>query len=285
MILIILLQQSPSPSSIRRRFLQKLYPFQNHQQQQQQQNDEEQQFTLLCLRHYLSSIKIQQKNDLNQIYEQHKVDANAPSEVRLQKLAEFLKDLFNNGNELMEKRTTIDTDQQYLIPLNVNDDNLDINTFCILINLLNNRLPSSFQILWCTTARSEDIKLFFSRIRTFRYLIFLIIDIDKMHHRLREILLSEQDCLTRDQVEYGTIFYFSKELTTSRNGFRVFTVPPKYRNVDETSKQLISLFQKNQLTLPSIKIVYGAAGVGKLFLSIFENFPIHIFIFRQNSSN
>ena len=263
MILIILLQQSPSPTSIRRRFLEKIYSFRNTSQQQNN-DDEEQKFAIQCLRHYLSSIRIQQANNFEEIYKLHQIDAGRSSEARLKNLAEFLNALFNDGQELMERQGTIDPDQQFLIPLTVDEENLDITTFNVLIDLLNQRLPSSFQILWCTTATNEDIKLFFSRIRKFRYLTFLIIDIDKMHHRLREILLSEQDCLTREQVEHGTIFYFSKELTTSRSGLRQFHMPAKDHQADSPATKLKKLFQTNKIAIPLIRIIYGAAGIGKI---------------------
>jgi hypothetical protein len=177
-----------------------------------------------------------------------------------------------NGNELMEKRLIIDENQQYLVTLdskqrsidkNSVEYDLDINTFCILLNIFNNRLPSSYQILWCSIATTEDIQLFFSRIRTFRYLIFVIMDIDKMHHRLREFLLNEQDLLTREQEPHGIVYYFSRELTISRNGLREFHIPTQYKNPNQTYKQLIALFQKQEFVLPEIQIIYGKAGIGE----------------------
>jgi hypothetical protein len=264
MILIILLRTSAAPNSIRNCFLRKLFSFKNLNDQ----TEEEYQLTLLCLKHYLSSIRIQQCNDLADVYKQHQIEPSSNTEVCLKKLCLFLKDLFNNGNELMEKRIMADENQQYLVTLNSTEknsfgSNLDINTFCILLNIFNNRLPSSFQILWCSTATIEDIQLFFSRIRTFHYLTFVIMDIDQMHHRFREKLLNEQDSLTREQVPHGTVYYFSRELTTSRNGLREFLVPAKYRNSNQTYRQLITLFQRDKLLQPEIQIICGTAGIGK----------------------
>ena len=276
MILIILLYTSASQDSIKKRFLKKLFSFKISTDQ----NNEAYKLTLQYLKHHLSSLRIKQSNDLAEVYERNKIESKSSSEECLKKLSLFLQDLFDNGNELMKKGNMKDENQQYLVTLNSSDknsteQNLDMNTFCILFNIFKNRLPSSFQILWCTTATSEDIKLFFSRIRTFHYLIFVIMDIDKMHHRLREILLREQDLLTREQVSHGTVYYFSRELTTSRNGLREFPVPPKYLNANESYKQLMTLFQNGQVTQPKIQIIYGTAGIGIfLFEIIFSSLTI-----------
>jgi hypothetical protein len=259
-------------NSIRNRFLKKLFSFKNFNNQ----NDEEHQLTIQCLKHYLSSLRIKQSDlsydNISNTYEKHRIELGLNSDLCLTKLCQFLKDLFNNGNELMEKRLIIDENQQYLVTLdskqrsidkNSVEYDLDINTFCILLNIFNNRLPSSYQILWCSIATTEDIQLFFSRIRTFRYLIFVIMDIDKMHHRLREFLLNEQDLLTREQEPHGIVYYFSRELTISRNGLREFHIPTQYKNPNQTYKQLIALFQKQEFVLPEIQIIYGKAGIGE----------------------
>jgi hypothetical protein len=88
-------------------------------------------------------------------------------------------------------------------------------------------------------------------------------DIDRMNHRLREILLTKQDLLTRDKVTHGTVYYFSKELTTSRNGLREFHIPANYRIANQTYKQLLTLFQRDKLAQPQIQIVCGEAGIGE----------------------
>jgi hypothetical protein len=272
MILIILLRTSVIQNSIRNRFLKKLFSFKNLNNQ----NNEEYQLTIQCLKHYLLSLKIKQSDlsydNISHAYEKYQIESGSNTDLCLKKLCLFLQDLFNNGNELMEKRIMIDENQQYLVTLDSKqrsrdiisfEHDLDMNTFCILLNIFNNRLPSSYQILWCSIATAEDIQLFFSRIRTFRYLIFVIMDIDKMHHRLRELLLNEQNLLTRGQEPHGTVYYFSRELTTSRNGLREFPIPAQYRNPNHTYKQLIALFQRQQSVLPQIQIIYGKAGIGK----------------------
>lgn len=262
MILILLLRQSTSPNSTRIRFLKNLYSFRTLTDQA----EEEQQFILHCLKHYLSSLRLRQSNELINVYQKHQITAGANTEVCLKTLANFLQELFHNGDELMQKPRTIDNSQQYLVTLNPidnKDSNLDMNTFCILLNIFNQRLPAPFQILWCSTATLEDIELFFDRIRTFRYLIFVVMDIDKMNHRLREILFNHQDLLTRDQIEHGTVFYFSKELTTSRHGIREFSIPPKYRDAKQTYAQLRTLLQRDRQTLAEIQIIGGDAGIGE----------------------
>ncbi len=88
-------------------------------------------------------------------------------------------------------------------------------------------------------------------------------DIDKMNHRLQEVLITQQDLLTREKVQHGTVYYFSKKLTTSRNGLREFHIPPRYTIASQTHKQLLTLFQRDRLTPPQIHIVLGAAGTGK----------------------
>ena len=286
MIMIILLRQSTSPTSVRISFLKNLYSFTHLTNQ----TEEEQQLTLQCLKHYVSSLRLQQADELINVYKNHQIDPGANTEVCLKKLADFLRDLFRNGNELMHKRGTIDESQQYLVTLNLNEkdnsNSLDINTFCVLLNIFNQRLPAPFQILWCSTATFEDIELFFDRIRTFRYLLFVIMDIDRMNHRLREILFNQQDLLTREQVEHGTVFYFSKELNTSRNGLREFIIPAKYRNANQTNTQLKTLFQRERLPLPQIQIIGGNAGIGKSILSIISLFNLLLFFFsRKNTSN
>jgi hypothetical protein len=273
MILIILLRTSVIPNSVRNRFLKKLFSFKNSNNQ----NDEEHQLTIQCLKHYLSSLRVKQcdllYDNISHAYETHQIEPGSNTELCLKKLCQFLQDLLNNGNELMEKRKIIDENQQYLVTLETkqrsSDENisfehdLDMNTLCILLNIFHDRLPSSYQILWCSIATAEDIQLFFSRIRTFPYLIFVIMNIDKMNHRLRELLLNEQDLLRREQVSHGTVYYFSRELTTSRNGLTEFHIPAQYRNPNQTYKQLITLFQRDRLLQPEIQIICGTAGIGE----------------------
>jgi hypothetical protein len=87
-------------------------------------------------------------------------------------------------------------------------------------------------------------------------------DIDRMHHRLREILLNEQDSLAKQSESHGTIYYFSRELTSCRKDLLPFRVPTNHRNPTETYRQLLALLTRNNFSLPKIQIIYGKAGIG-----------------------
>ena len=68
------------------------------------------------------------------------------------------------------------------------ENDLDMETCCILLHIFNDRLPANYQILWCLNSTETDIRLFFSRVRTFPRLTFVVMDMDQMHHRLKELL-------------------------------------------------------------------------------------------------
>ncbi|CAM4874703.1 unnamed protein product [Rotaria socialis] len=142
-------------------------------------------------------------------------------------------------------------------------NDFDLNTCCILLNIFQNQLPSAYQILWCPNATQDDIHLFFSRIRTFPSRTFAIMDIDKMHHRLREILLNEQDQLTQEQEIHGKVFYFSREITTARKGLRLYPIPDNYQDSTQSYQHLLNLFKQYQIVPSKIQIINGAAGIGK----------------------
>jgi hypothetical protein len=268
MILVILLTQSTTQNPIKCRFLEKFSLSKdviNHK-------DKELKLTIQCLTHYLRSLKIHDcdlsETNVSHHYETFTIPPGSNAETSLKKLSQFLRELFNNGKELFQKNTIINENQQYLVTPNTAErkpleHDLDMDTCCVLLNLFNDRLPSVYQILWCSMTTEDDIRLFFSRVRTFRYLIFVVMDIDKMHHRLRELLLNEQDALTRYEQSHGPVYYFSRELTTSRKGLRPFHILPKYRDSRHTYAQLLRLFQKNNWTQPQIQIIYGTAGIGK----------------------
>ncbi len=258
MFLIILLRTSTSPDSIRNRFLKNLFSFKD-------QNNEEDKLSIQCLIHYLRSLRIYPCNlsddHIFNLYKRYPIDSYSGIDICLEKLSQFLTDLFSNQQELFR---TNEENQQYLVKLNpIEQDDFDMNTCCVLLNIFHHQLPASYQILWCSNISDEDIYLFFSRIRTFCSLTFVIMDIDRMHHRLREILLNEQDLLTREQKSHGIVYYFSREFMTSRKGLREFQIPAYYTDLKQTFTQLITLFQKHQSTLPSIQIIYGIAGIGK----------------------
>ncbi|CAF4674327.1 unnamed protein product, partial [Rotaria sp. Silwood2] len=208
MILIILLRTSNAQNSIRNHFLKNLFSFKDLNNQ----NDDEQKLAIHCLEHYLRSLRISQANlttnQLVELYQKHRIENELNTDMYLKKLSEFLQDLFEYDDKIFQQNHVHNENQQFLVSINRSSStaneisfahDFDLDTCCILLNIFENQLPSFYQILWCSNTTEQDIHLFFSRIRTFTSLTFAIMDIDKMHHRLREILLIEQDLLTREQ--------------------------------------------------------------------------------------
>ena len=275
MILIILLRTSPTINRIRNRFLKKLFSFKDLTNE----FDEERKLTIHCLNHYLCSLRIDVSYDrIDTLYNTYEIESGSHVDICLKNLCQFLRDIFQDTQILLSTRSSQDENQQYLVSVNriksksLNqyslEHDLDLNTCCVLLNIFRDQLPSSYQILWCSTATDEDISLFFSRIRAFSSLTFVLMDIDKMHHRLRELLLNEQDLLTRQSNVHGSVYYFSNELTTGRKGLRIFEIPDEYKNVNMTYQHMLNLFQQNNLSLPNIDIIYGQAGIGKSCFSM-----------------
>ncbi|CAF1180009.1 unnamed protein product [Adineta steineri] len=268
MILIILLRTS---NSIRNHFLKELFQYKDLYHQ----NEEEQKLAIHCLEHYLRSLRIPQvnltKDNLIQIYLTHRIDTELNTDMSLKRLKEFLHDLYQHDGEIFQKEGQVcNENQQFLVDINHStlsfSNDFDLNTCCILLNIFQNQLPASYQILWCLNTTEDDIHLFFSRIRTFPSLIFVIMDIDKMHHHLRELLLNEQDLLTRQKNIHAQVFYFSHELTTARKGLREFQIPDRYKDSNQSYYHLMNLFQENHILPSQIQIIYGKAGIGKTHL-------------------
>lgn len=266
MILIILLtKQNP----IKCHFLEKI----SSSKEILTNKEKQLKLTIEYFKHYLSSLNLHQvdisERKISSLYEKHQIESNANAEMGLKKLTQFLRDFFpRNGKDFFGENGKMNTSEQYLVPITSTppkalEHHLDLESCCILLNLFANQFPSISQILWCTNASEEDIHLFFSRIRIFPSLIFVLMNIDEMHPRLREILLNEQDTLTRQEQAHGTVFYFSKELTSHRRGLRPYLIQPQHRDPYHTYRQILSLFQKNNLVQPNIQIIYGEAGVGK----------------------
>ncbi|CAF0874792.1 unnamed protein product [Didymodactylos carnosus] len=272
MILIILLTKSTPDNRTKWHFLKKL-----HFKSDKNFNDNrELELTIKSLRHYLRSLRLftcdLSVENIQRLYTKHQIPNRSSGESCLKKLSAFLKELLNDGKELFIERTTVNDNQQYLVTLthkdqsvepNPVDHDLDMETFSILVNILSHRLLASFQILWCSRATEDDIRLFFTRIQTFYHLTFVIMDIDKMHHRLREILFNEQDKLTKSDRPHGEVYYFSRELT-SRKGLRPYLITPQIRNSMVANRKLDELFQSNNLIKPRLRVICGKAGIGKL---------------------
>jgi hypothetical protein len=263
MIMIILLTQN----QIQRQFLEKLFS----------STDKQFHFTILCLIHYLQSLRINDCNlsidNITALYKKYQIELGSSTDTSLKQLCLFLKEVFNNGKELFIKNPINNENQQYLITLNSTDkieNDFDMDTCCILLNIFNDRLPADYQILWGSISTEDDIRLFFSRVRVFRYLTFAVMDIDKMHHRLRQLLLNEQDLLAKQSEAHAPIYYFSRELTLCRKGLRPFYITPRHRNPAQ--------LQRNNLPSSQIQIIYGAAGIG---MCSTHNFPLNNSCFIQ----
>ncbi len=281
MILIILLTKPTPDNRIKWDLLKKLHLKNDNDFSSEQ----ELQLTLQSLRHYARSLRLSDCDlsivNIKRLYNKHEIPVRSTTDTCLQKLSTFLKELLNDGKQFFTTGTTINDNQQYLVTLphkdqvgelNPLEHDLDMETFSILVNIFNHHLPSSFQILWCSNATEDDIRLFFRRIQTFCHLTFVIMDIDKMHHRLKEILFNEQDILTRTEQAHGEIYYFSRELT-SRKGLLPYLATPQIRNSDVASRKLNELFQSNNWIKPRLHVICGKAGIGKLakFISLCSN--------------
>jgi len=104
-----------------------------------------------------------------------------------------------------------------------------------------------------------------------------------MHHRLRELLLNEQDSLAKQSDPHATIYYFSRELTLCKKGLKPFYIVPKYRNPSQTYAQLISLLRRNNFPSSQIEIIYGTAGIG-MSLFIVSLLTVFFLFYRKNTS-
>ncbi|CAF3701639.1 unnamed protein product [Rotaria sp. Silwood1] len=266
MIMIILLS---TDNRIKCCFLRKLYSSIDVNNQ----NNNELKLTLQLLLHYLRSLRTSNSNlsedNVSRIYAMYKIDKGTSAEMCLQQLCHFLNAFLANNTELSRHSSTENENQQYLVALNPLEEtplrhDLDMDTCCILLNLFQNRLPSFHQILWCSTTTEDDIHLFFSCVRTFHDLTFVIMNIDKMHHRLRELLLNEQDSLARLQQPHGVIYYVVRGSIINRKNLRSFQIHPKHRDPHQTCAQLLTLYRQNYDSVqPQFEIICGASGIGK----------------------
>ncbi|CAF3397525.1 unnamed protein product [Rotaria sp. Silwood2] len=271
MIMIILLTESTSDYDIKNKLFAKLYSTNDTNDINEDQNCK---FSINCLAYYLLSLRINDchisETVIPDLYKKYKLQHGTSIEKFLMNLGRLLDEFFQFTKLTIQRSLSNNSEsQQYLVSLNsinpISDRNssehtLDIDTFCILLSLLNKQLPSSYQILWCSQTTENDIQLFFSRIRFFPNMIFIIMDIDKMHLRLREVLLNEQDSLTRCREAHGVVYYFSRELTTYQRGLKPFHMTSIHRNSRRVYTELVTLFQKTNCPLPYIHVVCGAAG-------------------------
>jgi Cdc6-like AAA superfamily ATPase len=270
--MITLLTTPAKQHKIKRYFLEKLCSSVNIDYRE----DYEMKLTVQCLAHYLRSLRLNNcdlsNENLSRLCMLYKIESFKDDSEFLKKLCQFLQELFANAKELFSNDGILPDNQQYLVTLNLAqeeanitqlDHDFDMKVCCVLLNIFNNRLPSFYQILWCSSATEDDIQLFFSRVRTFHNLTFAVLDIDKMHHRLREQLLDQQSSLMQHQEHHGSVYYFTQEITACQKELRSFPMTQQYQDPKKTYTQLAKLFKNDNNKQPDIQIICGKPGVGK----------------------
>jgi hypothetical protein len=287
---MIILLTNPTPHyRIKHQLFKKLYLLDTANDN----NDENMfQITIYSLAYYLRSLPINEndpfEHTISDLCKKTTLQHDLSVDASLMHLDRFLTEFLKCIKQTVQTNVMNNESQQYLVTLNsihhTSDKKsfectLDIDTFCILLNLFPDRLPSAYQILWCSTINEDDIHLFFSRIRTFSNLVFVIMDIDKMNPRLREVLLNEQDLLKNSREPHGIVYYFSRELTTYRRGLKFFHVTSVHRNVRQTHVKLTQLFRQTERVPPEIHIICGKEGTGKLPDLIFILF--YLFLLQE----
>ena len=292
MTLILLLQKSTDGHSIRKSFLKRLYAFKEGNQQKQ-----EEEYAFHTLLHYLRSLRISRvdskMDQLKRLFAVGQIDPETEIGPSLRQLGRFTDAAFKDEQRILTSSSGTDQSQQYIVRMKSSmshrrdvasfELNMDRDTCCVILNLFNNRLPASHQVLWCSNATATDIELFFSRIRAFPSLTFVVLDIDRMHHRLRETLFNEQDALTKEE-SHGTVYYFSEEISAARKAFRELHIPHTYRDPESVYRLVMELFRSQRIPAPSLRVIYGEPGVGECtLLEVFLIFPS--FASRKNSSH
>ena len=273
MIMIILLTTSVSHNRVRQRFFDNVIRFGDLATSMVDKSK----LTVRCLIHYLASLRMDNsdlsENNVCRLYEQYKIDAGSDIDTSLNHLGQFLRELFQNAtNFSIKTMSTNENSEQYLVTLTSKERHVgtgksgqyhDKDEYSVLLNLFRNRLPADYQILWCSVATEEDIRLFFLRVRTFPYLVFAVMHMDTMDHRLRTILLHEQNSLAKEKEPHAPIYYFSKELISHSQNLRPFYVTPQFRDQNEILAQFAKLLRQQNVQLPQIQIIYGVTGIGK----------------------
>ncbi|CAF1578446.1 unnamed protein product [Rotaria magnacalcarata] len=272
MIMIILLTVQAANNSTQKALFEKIC----FSKERSNYKENQSKLAIKCLMHYLRSLRLKDcdlsEQNVTVLYDLQKIDVGSKTDISLKRLSDFLRKLYNDGAELFPKSLLSIESQQYIITLGSLGQHSDVekrsndfnrDAYCILLNIFHDRLPADYQILWCSSASEDDIRLFFSRVRIFHSMIFAVMDTDKMHHRLRTVLWEEQDSLANRDEPHGSIYYFTQEMTTSRKGLLPLFVKPTPPNPVETYSKLIKMMENENITLPQIDIVYGTAGIGK----------------------
>lgn len=272
MIMVILLTKPATDNEMKNYLLQKLSPAISVNYSEE--NDIS--LSVQGFAHYLRSLRLNNCDlsceNLSRLCRLYRIESFDDNSKFLNKISQFLREFLNDGKELFQNGVLGNENEQYLVTLHrkseitsvsLTDHNLDMETCCVLLNIFNNRLPSAYQILWCSITTEEEILLFFSRVRNFPSLVFVVMNIDNMHYRLREQLLNEQSLLVKQQQNHGTVYYFSQEIASCQKNLRLFPVTSKHQDPKETYTLLNQLFQYSNHIRPEIEIVLGKTSVGK----------------------
>ena len=292
MNMIILLTKSTPSYQVKHQLFKKLYLSDEANGCRDNDDDITTYITAYSLADYLRSLPINDYDRLENmepdLYKKYELEHNLKVDASLMHLNGFLAEFSDCLQPTIPKHSMNDETRQYLIALNSNHQKSDkksleytfsADTFYTLLNLFEHRLPSAAQILWCSEANEEDIHLFFRRIRTFSTMVFIIMDIDKMHSRLREVLLNEQDLLTKYREPHGIVYYFSRELTMYRRGLKSYRVNPTDRDARPTYSKLNQLFEQTKRMPPEIRIICGDEGTGKLTETVHNLIPTTMILF------
>lgn len=272
MIMIILLTNSPTHQRHREHLYRRTISLDDSSNGRIDQA----QFSVLLLTHYLAFFRIDDgglsEDKVRRLYKQFEIEADSSTDSSLRQLSRFLEEVFQPAPTLFVKNSLVHESEQYLVVCNAEKQQRPIATdgfywqsdqYCILLNLFRDRLPANYQILWGSIATEDDIELFFKRVRTFCGLVFVVMEFDTMHPRLRAIVLREQSLLARREQSHAPVYYFSDETTCASKYLRRFHVGPKYRDRHETLAHFTKLSQYHNMHLPDIQIICGTTGVGK----------------------
>ncbi|CAF1244594.1 unnamed protein product [Didymodactylos carnosus] len=273
MIMLILL----TPNITRRQFLSKLYINHSWNQNEPQLTQQENELIFECLNHYLQSVRICESVNLSgsrnitKLIQQNQTDVS--TKTCLTNLCVFLAGALSYNKQKPNHYNTITTStnvssvtkEQYLIKLNTHDvcsssfdQTMDEETISTILNVFNNNFPCAFQILSGSTASEEDIVLFFKKIRIFVSETFIALDIDNMHHRLREILLTKQNELSKTMEPHAKVYYFSRHLIAQKGMKPWFIV--QCSQTETLRSQMMSTYAHANIVRPSITVVTGKSG-------------------------
>lgn len=289
MILLILLTKSDDKNQTKRDFLKTL----DYTTETNRMDDKQQELlTIKCFQHYLKSICTScqdvSSRSIRRCYAKHRIDQHSDINQALEILSRFVNESFEYNPKNFERGISHYQNQQYLVTsstkesINQTETYLDVNTFSMMIHIFHDYVPSSFQILWCSQVCEEDIRLFFKRIQTFHDKKFILMEIDKLNNRLREVLFNEQYTLQCSSEKYGEVYYFSRELKSIR-GLRTYSFAEQFPS-DASHRTIEKILGDDKRKSPQLHVICGKSSVGKLEHFVRCNIN-NSFLSRKNTSN